>query len=212
MKNLIAMFVLSLSLSGSKALAVTSSKIIVGTLANNNLLQGNITESRSTLDIAISGNGFIPLQNTHGEIFYTRYGVLGMDKSGDLEHIPSGLKVVIPDEKGHFNSIHLESFAERPFINQDKRFAKLTSLSFNDSGALEGFFSDGQVVTIANLQLAVFENQRKLRVVDESKYLLKSTKAVGKIAYLSPGEHPVGKVFGHHLESISMSDYKKALE
>lgn len=212
MKNLIAMFILSMSFNATLAMATTSPKIIVGALANNNLLQGNVIESSSVLDIAISGNGFIPLQNAQGEILYSRYGVLGMDKSGDLEHIPSGLKVVIPDEKGNFKTVHLESFAEKSFFNQSKRLAKLTSMSFNDSGSLEGMFSDGQVVTIAKLQLAVFENQRKLRVADEKKYLLRSTKAVGKIAYLPPGDHPVGKLFGHHLESVSMNDYKKALQ
>lgn len=210
MKISIVMFLFVMSCLSSLALA-TSSKIIVGALANNNLLQGNVIESNSAFDIAISGNGFIPLQNSKGEILYTRYGALGMDKSGDLEHIPSGLKVVIPDEKGNLKTIHLESFAERPFVNQTDRQAKLTSMAFSDSGTLEGLFSDGQVITITKLHLAVFENQRKLRIADESKYLLKSTKAVGKIAYLPPGEHPVVKIFGHHLESISMRDYKKAL-
>ncbi len=206
------MTIFFLSLFSSFAFAAAPTKVIVGAVANNNLIQGKIIESNSSLDIAIAGHGFLPLKNTKGDIFYTRFGSLGMDKDGDLQHILSGFKVVIPDEAGRFNTVSLETMATQPYAGKPGQLTKMIAMAFGDDGGLDVFYSDGQTVRAATLKLAAFENQRKLKVFNEKNYLLRATKKSGVVAYLNPSDHPVGKIYGHHLESISMTEYKKALQ
>ena len=56
-----------------------SALIIVGKLANGFTNQGNINESPNSLDFAISGEGWIPLEQKDGKLVYTRYGEFGMN-------------------------------------------------------------------------------------------------------------------------------------
>lgn len=204
-------FLICLLALGLPSFATPNLKVIVGTVANSNLEQGVLIESSAALDVAVSGHGFIPLLSHSGEVYFTRYGAFGMNRLGKLEHVPSGYLVGAPDAVGNLKPIDLVAFAVRPYFGRKGEFAKLTAMGFNQDGLLEGFYSDGQTVTIAKLHLAAFENQRKLVVADEKKYLLQATQGVGQIAYLLPQQHPVGKLMGRHLESIDMQAYLKAL-
>ncbi len=210
-------------------------KVLVGTLANNNLTQGQIDNSRSRLDIAISGDGFIPLKNTNGEIVYTRYGALGMDSDGDLEHIPSHLKVLMSvnvaddslenatksateSKTAQLKTFSLSALATKTAVGKanntatgENALAKLVNFSFSGKGELRALYSDGEELVVGRLRLAAFENQLQLRVLSEKKFLLRATSAVGNIAYVQPLKHPVGKIYGHSLEEISMAEYSRVL-
>jgi flagellar hook protein FlgE len=187
--------------STSSVYAKASAKLLVGAIANSKYLQGQIKESNSALDIAIAGHGFIPLQSHDGQILYSRRGALGMDQDGDLEHVPSSLKVLTSDTDGKLQKISLTDFATRPAVKDKDQTAKLTAMGFGDDGALRALYSDGQNLKIATIKLAAIENSRSLTERDPESFLLEAGASAGEIQYLPPKEYPVGEIYGHHLES-----------
>jgi flagellar hook protein FlgE len=58
----------------------------------SNHLQGPLQASGRTTDIAIEGEGFLTVTDG-ATIYYTRSGALGLDASGNLIHLASGMKV-----------------------------------------------------------------------------------------------------------------------
>lgn len=187
--------------------ANTSAKILAGSIANNNILQGSLDKSSSAFDVAVIGSGYIPLFNKpNDEIVYTRKGNFGMDNDGYLYHLPSGLRVCgfSGDKK---TEIKLDKYAYLK-SNSNKQ-AILTSMTFTDQGELQAVYNDGQLNTIAQIKLAVFQIPRNLKVLDKDKFLLIGNNDVGEIEYNIPGKHPAGLLASWSLESISMDDYKQ---
>jgi flagellar hook protein FlgE len=66
--------------------------------------QGNVTATNSSLDLAISGQGFFTLHD-NGAAVYTRAGAFGTDKSGYVVNAQNQrLQVYLPTADGAFNT------------------------------------------------------------------------------------------------------------
>lgn len=66
--------------------------------------QGNVTSTNSSLDLAISGQGFFTLRD-NGAAVYTRAGAFGTDKDGFVVNAESQrLQVYLPTVDGTFNT------------------------------------------------------------------------------------------------------------
>lgn len=81
----------SSAVGGSNPASVGLGVQVAGT--DRNFAQGSLQATGRTTDIALQGNGLIPV--TDGQtVFYTRDGALGLDANGELIHLASGMKVV----------------------------------------------------------------------------------------------------------------------
>jgi len=110
--------------------------------------QGSLTETGNDLHIAISGSGFLQLDNVDGEPVYTRDGTLGRASDGTLVNA-TGLRVggdiVIPEE------------VQRVVIDED--------------GTVRGVVAGGtDEMVLGQLELAVFENPVGLRSLGGNLY------------------------------------------
>ncbi|RYZ80431.1 MAG: flagellar hook basal-body protein [Proteobacteria bacterium] len=192
-----------------KVSSTVSPKIIAGTIVNGCFTQGSIADSDGPLDIAIAGEGWIPLQSVDGEIVYTRYGRLVMDDKGFLSHAPSGLPAVTY-VAGKFEKIDLAGHAVRKFILDRKdSTAKLNAVTVSSSGSIDGLFSNGQLVSIGQIQLAAFENQRALKLISKSEHTFAAPSSSGEVAFVNPQTHPVGQLMGKSLETVPTDRYSR---
>jgi len=67
--------------------------------------QGNIDFTANNLDLAINGEGFFVLEDTSGNITYTRAGAYSADREGNVvDHAENRLQVFLPDGTGGFNT------------------------------------------------------------------------------------------------------------
>jgi flagellar hook protein FlgE len=67
--------------------------------------QGNIDFTSNNLDLAINGEGFFVLEDTSGNISYTRAGAYSADREGYVvDHANNRLQVFEPDGTGGFNT------------------------------------------------------------------------------------------------------------
>ncbi len=209
MKSLSIYFIGILSLN---AHAQISNKVIAGNVANGCFLQGQIIDSDGALDIGISGTGWLPLQKSNGEIVYSRYGSLGMNGDGFLVQRPSKLPVVTVNDEGKFQKIDLASKATISFFRDRSRLATMSGMLFREDGSLEAFYSDGQSLSIAQLNLATFENQRELKLLDRAAHLFSAPPSVGEVGYGKPLTGPFGKIFSRSLEEAPSDRYSKSCD
>ena len=184
--------------------ATVSNKVIAGTIANSCFEQGEIITTGRALDLGIGGEGWIPLQEKTGILVFTRQGSFGMNKDGDLMHLASELPVITFDAEGRKQKINLSQFASKPLSN-----GKLVAMFFTEVGSLEALYSDGKTSQIANLMLAAFENQRKLKLIDPKTHIFSAPKSVGEIAFGAAETAPFGKIFDRALELVPVDRYKK---
>ncbi|MCP3671676.1 MAG: flagellar hook protein FlgE [Gammaproteobacteria bacterium] len=67
--------------------------------------QGNIDFTSSNLDLAINGEGFFVLEDSSGDVTYTRAGAYSADRDGYVvDHAGNNLQVFAPDGTGGFNT------------------------------------------------------------------------------------------------------------
>lgn len=191
-------FIAILSLNAN---ASVPDKVVAGSLANNCFTQGEIEKSIGQLDVAIAGEGWIPLRLPNGTLLYTRYGAFGMDRQGFLVHTPSNFPVVTHDKNGSFAKVSLASFVTKPFRGGRGRVAKLNAMTFSDEGELKGFYNDGDTAILTKLTLVAFENPKRLLVADRRMRLFVAPASVGELGYGQPLSHPFGKLFARSLEA-----------
>ena len=198
MKLVILSLILILS---TQAKAELSNKLIMGMLANGSSFnQGRIVETGGSLDIAIAGHGWIPLEDKSGKLSFTRYGSFGMDKEGFLSHTPSGNRFVSVSETGEIRAVNIERFATKEFKNQPGRISTANVINFDADGNLQVFYSDGEVKNIAKIYLAVIENQKSLKVSSQNKHVFEQGNDIGEIGFATTGTNSTGKLFPRSLE------------
>lgn len=67
--------------------------------------QGNIDFTANNLDLAINGEGFFVMEDTSGNISYTRAGAFNADRDGYVvDHAGNMLQVFAPDGTGGYNT------------------------------------------------------------------------------------------------------------
>lgn len=203
--RLISIFILTYSLS-AKAL----NKSIAGSVFNS-WIQGKIVNTDNPSDLAISGIGFIPVQKSTHQIYYTRSLSIRMDKDGDLVQNGSGYKILHASE-GVLKTIHVADKAQKPYQGQPGRYATLTGFALTNEGEIEGAYSDGSVDKITYLNIAIFQNQRQLKLKDSKYQLLASNKFTGEVSYVLPRESGAGQIFGKSQENLDKSYYQMNLD
>ena len=143
--------------------------------------QGNIIQTENSLDVAITGRGFLQVLKPDGEIAYTRDGALQMDSTGQIvtaNGYTLDPAITIPD-----NAISLT-------IGSDGVV----------SAVLPGQPTPSQ---LGNIQLADFVNPTGLQPIGENLYL--ESASSGAPTTGTPGLNGLGTIQQGSLESSNVN-------
>ncbi len=143
--------------------------------------QGNISNADDALDVAVTGDGFLTVQQADGTIAYTRDGSMKMDAQGQL--VTAGGQALVP-------AIQIPENATSVTIGRD---GTVTAELANGGGAAQ----------IGQLQLSIFVNNSGLQPVGRN--LLKDTEASGAAIVSIPGEGGSGMLMQGSLEASNVN-------
>ena len=135
----------------------------------------------NALDIAVTGEGYLAVQQADGTIAYTRDGSMKLDAQGQL--VTSGGEAIVP-------AIQIPENATSVTIGRD---GTVTAELANGGGAAQ----------IGQIQLSLFINNSGLQPVGRN--LLKPTEASGDAIVNIPGEGGTGMLMQGSLEASNVN-------
>jgi flagellar basal-body rod protein FlgG len=146
-----------------------------------NFAQGNLQQTSNPFDLAISGNGFFPLQLPDGTVGYTRDGAFHVDAQGQLVNsngLPMSPPIVIPPNA--------------------------TSVTIGSDGTITAMLAGQQNGTqIGQVQLATFMNPAGLDPRGQNIFL--ETDASGTPTLATPGMNGAGLVQQGYVETSNVN-------
>ncbi len=146
-----------------------------------NFAQGNLQQTSNPFDLAISGNGFFPLQLPDGTTGYTRDGAFHVDAQGQLVNsngLPMSPPIVVPPNA--------------------------TSVTIGSDGTITAMLAGQQNATqIGQVQLATFMNPAGLDPRGQNVFL--ETDASGTPTLATPGLNGAGMVQQGYVETSNVN-------
>lgn len=154
----------------------------VRTVATEKLhTQGNVLQTNNSLDVAISGRGFLQVLMPNGDINYTRDGTLKLDSTGQIVTsggLPIEPAIIVPPDA--------------------------TSLTIGRDGTVSVVQpGSSAAVILGNIQLADFTNQAGLEPVGEN--LFRESVSSGVPVLGTPGENEYGIMYQGSLETSNVN-------
>ena len=143
--------------------------------------QGNLQQTSNTLDLAVSGNGYLQVTLPSGETAYTRDGTLSLSPDGQI--------------------VTADGYVVQPGITVP---SNATSVTINTTGQVQVTLSGQTAPTTAGqLQLATFPNDSGLDAQGDNLFL--QSAASGNPATGTPGAPGFGKVLQGFVESSNVN-------
>lgn len=142
--------------------------------------EGSISQTGNSLDVAITGKGFIQVETPDGTVAYTRDGALKLNSDGNIV-TNSGLKIV-PE-------ISVPEDAKGIQIAQDGRVSIMMA-------------GEQEAQEIGQIELASFMNPAGLEAQGSNLYI--ETEASGAAAFGNPGEEGFGMLYQGYLENSNV--------
>lgn len=198
-----------LGMSGFMAMAATSEQAVVGSLFNGGL-QGQLVDTSGN-EVSISGNGFFALSSASG-MLYTRNLVLRTNEQSVLVNGTSGHEVLILGKSGEPVALSFQGRSEKKFHGQSHRMATMTAMQVEPDGTISALYSDGSVENVGMLAIALFQNARKLELVDLQKDLLKGTTQSGEPHFARGFAASRGKIMFRQKELTGKAFYQNLLD
>ncbi len=177
--------------TGNGTMAPSATEIGLGTrLVNTSreLSQGELHQTGNTLDVAIEGNGYIPIQLPDGSQGYTRNGALQMSAEGKLVN-SDGYEVV--------GGITIPPDAQSVTIASD---GTVSATIPNQTQATE----------LGKIQIATFANPAGLAA--QGQNLFKETAASGTAVLSQPGEGGAGTMRQGMLEVSNVNVVEEMID
>ena len=143
--------------------------------------QGNIITTENALDVAVTGGGFLSVQQADGSIAYTRDGSLKLSSEGQL--VTAGGEPIIP-------AITIPQNTASITIGRD---GTVTAELANSGGAVQ----------VGQLQLSRFVNNAGLQPIGRN--LMLPTNASGDAIIAIPGENGAGMLMQGSLEASNVN-------
>lgn len=152
--------------------------------------QGSYSQTDKDTDLYISGEGYFVIQDSAGNVSYTRVGNLSFDPDGNLvdgngNHV-MGANADVMDPYDPDNPIALTDLSNITVADYDE----YTSIAISSDGTITGVDSDGNTQTLGQIALAIFSNPAGLSQ-DGSLYM-SSTANSGEAIYAAPGSDITG--------------------
>jgi flagellar basal-body rod protein FlgG len=154
---------------GTKLAAVTKQFVV-----------GSLTRTDRDLDIAIAGNGFIPVTDASGNTAYTRDGSLKLTQDGQIVN-SDGMRV--------------STLGAIP--------SNARSIGFSQTGEVSYMDENGDETSVGNIELAMFVNPSGLHSMGGNLY--QETPASGSAGLVTPGLEGSGTLQQHVLELSNVS-------
>lgn len=142
--------------------------------------QGTAKRTDRDLDIAIVGDGFVPITGADGETYYTRDGSFHLGADG-----------AILTSDGYT----VQGLGQVPINARAVNFSKTGQVSYLDSTGVEN--------NVGQLQLGVFANPSGLEAIGGNLY--RESPASGAAQVAQPGSPGTGTIVQYHLENSNVS-------
>ncbi len=146
-----------------------------------NFSQGNLQQTTNPFDLAISGNGFFPLQMPDGTTGFTRDGAFHVDAQGQLVNsngLPMAPPIVLP--------------------------ANTTGVTIGSDGTISATISGQQTPTqVGQIQLATFMNPAGLDPRGQNVFF--ETEASGTPTIGTPGMNGAGLMQQGYVETSNVN-------
>ncbi len=169
--------------------------------------RGGYSQTDKTMDIYISGEGYLVTQDAGGNIVYTRVGSLSFDPAGNL--VDSNGNFVMGDIDGTLATYDPSSpiaIADLGPIKVD--LTAYSNKTISSDGTITGIDTTGTTQIIAQIALASFANPSGL-AQDGSMYMSETGNS-GAAVYAAPGSAICGTLVTGGLE-MSNVDLSKQL-
>ena len=152
--------------------------------------EGPLQNTDNPLDFAINGNGFFIVKDPskNNATFYTRDGEFSLS-NGTLENAAGQ---IVQGASGNIT------------IPNDANGNMPTSIQLTSSGQINATYPSGQVKTVAQLELAVFNAPTQLANVGNNAYA--QTDGSGAPKLLTPSSGGAGTVIGNTLEGSNVNE------
>jgi flagellar hook protein FlgE len=160
---------------------------------SQNFSIGPVEQTGSSLDAAITGDGFFTTKSLSGETMFTRNGAFDIDQTGNI-HDGSGNKLQV-FANGADPAAGVTVDAKIAPKNGDASF---TSLTINEKGLVTATYADGTTLPVGTVALASFTSPSGLKQVGSSNW--KATGLSGAPAYGTPGKGSFGSLLSGALE------------
>jgi len=142
--------------------------------------QGSLQQTGNALDVAIQGNGFIPIQLENGVTGYTRDGSFQLDNAGQVVTASGylvGDGITIPEEA--------------------------LSITIGKDGTVSVLMPGNTVQEVGQLMLATFINPGGLQSIGENLYLETASSGVANLQ--PPGTNGVGVFNQNYVETSNVN-------
>jgi flagellar hook protein FlgE len=159
--------------------------------------QGSLTDTGSSLDLAISGGGLFAFQqpNVEGaaEVSFSRAGRLTMNAAGDIVDasgaqllgfalVGSGTSMMVADQPKALNVLSA--------VGGDA--SKVRNISVEKNGIIKITNDTGNIIPVGAVALASFPNETALASVGGAK--LRATDQSGDATFLQPSREGMGEI------------------
>ncbi len=152
---------------------------------------GPIEQTGSSLDVAITGDGFFTTRSADsGEVLYTRDGSFTLDENGYiLDGSKNRLQLFAADANGNVSGT-TPLDGQIPAVNADG--AEFAGVTISSKGTVSASYADGSVQVIGAVALATFNSPTGLRQVGSSNWEV--TGISGAARYGAPGSNGFGQL------------------
>jgi len=153
--------------------------------------QGSIQNTNRPLDVAIEGNGFVPVLDPNGDELYTRAGNFSLNANGDLVTGSGGTgRLVVP-------AINIPADA--------------TNISISPAGVVSVRQPGSQTLNeVGRLQISVFQNPEGLLKLGENLYA--ETDASTSAVTGNPGQDGAGVFRQGYLEASNVEPVEELID
>ena len=162
---------------------------------SQNFAIGPVEQTGSSLDAAISGEGFFTTKSsTTGETMFTRNGSFTTDENGYI-HDGSGnrLQIFAPGVDPASGTT-----VDAQILATNAGGAGFTGLTISEQGVVTASYADGSNTVVGNVALASFISPAGLKQVGSSNW--QATGLSGQPTYGTPGQGSFGELLSGALE------------
>jgi flagellar hook protein FlgE len=207
--------------NGFKRSTVTFADVVAGTAFTNprliegigakvdaisqNFKQGAMDATGSSLDMAISGDGFFTIKSpTTGQTMYTRNGAFQMDSGGYVTDSQGNRVQMYPTDAA--GAVTSTTMADGLVPITNPAGSEFAGLTVSENGNVAASYADGTNTVIGKVTLATFLNPQGLRQQGSSDWT--ATNISGLANYGEPTNGQYGKLMSGYLErsNVEVSD------
>ena len=203
----------NLATDGYKSVDILASSVKPGGVAaaSRTLVdqQGPLIPTAVPTDLAISGAGFLPVEDKNGHLAFTRAGSFRLDSQGRLKNAAGEFLLGYPITNGKTD----QAVDIRPVLISLPSHASggpLQAVTMTSDGILRPIYADSQETGLFRIPVALFPAPYALK--DKSGPSFEDHVLAGSVSFHIPGSHGAGRIESGFLEQSSSSIERQAMD